>query len=86
MLPPGPLAAPDIILVAPGLLVECRALRATGAKSLNYAQTTEQSNTHKRRLNLEGCLRDSIVSVANRAGIGSAVLALPCRNHMTPPS
>ena len=74
-----PNAAPDIILVALEY-IECRALRVhgtTGAKSLNYAQTTEQRNTDKRRLDLEGCLSDSIVSVAKRAE--SVLLALLCR-------
>ena len=49
-------------------------------KSLNYAETTEQSNADKSRLDREGCLSDFIVSVGKRAGIGSTVLALPCRN------
>ena len=50
-----------------------------GYKSLNYAQITnhEHSNADKRRLDREGCLSDSLVSVGKRAGIGSAVLALP---------
>ena len=56
------------------------------AKSLNYAQTTEQSNADKSRLDREDCLSDSIVSVAKRAGTGSAVLVLPCRNCATAPS
>ena len=43
MRPPGPLAAPDIVLAAP----QCRALWATRPKSLNYAETTEQSNADK---------------------------------------
>ena len=77
---PGPLAAPGT------LLVECRALWATGARSLNYAETTEQSRADKRRLDQEGCLSDSIVSVSKRAWIGSAVLVLPCRNYTTLPS
>ena len=47
---------------------------ATRPKSLNYAQTTEQSNADKRKLDREGCLSDSIVSVGKRAGIGSAYL------------
>ena len=45
---------------------------------------TEHSNADKRRLDREDCLSDSIVSVGKRSGIGSAVLALPCRNYATP--
>ena len=45
---------------------------------------TEHSNADKRRLDREDCLSDSIVSVGKRLGIGSAVLALPCRNYATP--
>ena len=52
MRPPGPLVAPDIVLAAP----QCRALWATRPKSLNYAETTEQSNADKSRLDREGCL------------------------------
>ena len=45
--------------------------RGYRSQAANYAQTPKQSNADKRRLDREGCLSNSIVSVGKERGSGA---------------